>query len=185
MPKQNKTNLWLLKEADPSSQPDPTKVPASKGKVPEKPEQSKVPPSKKDTSNHSNQGKSPEEEAREDAMKYEMVYINGGFNGDGIILKPEQEARASLEISIYGGGQKKSLTISSLPKNIQKLIKAYEVGASESDSETPEITGELQKYFEEVKQSLSAKIISIFKEADVKTKAAIKAAFNDVNKNYE
>ena len=116
---------------------------------------------------------------KDDSLKYEMTYVNGGFN-NGVQIKPDKDGKANVEISIYGGGEKKTLTISPLPKEISKLIKAYEISANQ-ESDTPEITGELQRYFFQINRKLSRDVITILQEADQKIANAIKKNFKQGN----
>ena len=67
-----------------------------------------------------------------------------------------------------------------VPANIERLIKAYEVGANQ-DTDTPEITEELQKYFDEIRTILSAKMVDILSEADAKIADAIRSTFDQMN----
>lgn len=131
----------------------------------QKPEKKKTPAQKKD-----------------DSLKYEMKYMNGGFN-NGVEVKPDKDGKAQVKISIYGGGEQKSLTISPLPQSISKLIQAYELSANQND-DTPEITGELQKYFEQINHSLSEKIIEIFQRVDIEVEQALRQTFKEINQGY-
>lgn len=126
--------------------------------------------------------KSAPKPEKDDALKYEMTYVNGGFN-NGVEIKPGRGGKVELSISIYGGGEKKSLGVSPLPPSIAKLIGAYEVGADQ-DIDSPEITDELKRYFDEINQTLSMKIIDILKETDIKTRKAIKETFSSVNQGF-
>lgn len=119
---------------------------------------------------------------KDDHLKYEMKYMNGGFN-NGVEIKPDRDGKAQVKISIYGGGEQKTLSISPLPTSIAKLVQAYELSANQNEN-TPEITGELQKYFEEVNTRLSEKIISIFQKVDEEVASAIKSSFKEVNQGY-
>jgi hypothetical protein len=146
---------------DKGKSPSPEQKPAPKKDVPKK----KTPAEKKD-----------------DRFKYEMTYANGGFN-NGVEIKPDRNGKANVEISIYGGGQKKSLTVGPLPPNIEKLVKAYELSANQNE-DSPEITQELQKYFARAKTLLNAKIIEIFKKADLQIANAIKETFSQINQYH-
>lgn len=130
----------------------------------------KIPPQKPE-----GQKKKTPAQKKDEGLKYEMKYVNGGFN-NGVQIKPDKDGKALVEISIYGGGQKKTLSIGPLPAQISKLIKAYEVSATQGQN-TPEITGELQKYFENLNTTLSQKIIEIMMEMDSKVEAAIRETF--------
>jgi len=115
---------------------------------------------------------------KDDRLKFEMKYVNGGFN-NGVQVKPDKDGKALIEIAIYGGGEKKTLSVGPLPKEIAKLIQAYEIGANQN-TDAPEITGELQKFFTQIQQQLSMKVINILKEADEKVALAIKETFKNI-----
>lgn len=151
----------------PIQPPTPEQGPPQKG--PEKPTapEQKPPPKKKTPA-----------QKKDDRFKFEMKYVNGGFN-NGVQVKPDKDGKALLEIAIYGGGEKKTLSVGPLPKEIAKLIQAYEIGANQ-DTDAPEITGELQKFFAQIQQQLSMKIINILKEADEKVAMAIKETFKNI-----
>lgn len=154
---------------------DEPKSPASKpvqGATPKQPEK-KQPPAQK---------KTPAQE-KDDAFKYEMQYANGGFN-NGVEVKPDKDGKLQLKISIYGGGDQKVMQISPLPESITKLIKAYEITATQNDNSTPEITKELQRYFDEIRNLLSSKIMEIITQADGDIKSAITSTFSEINKRY-
>lgn len=112
---------------------------------------------------------------KQEGLKYEMTYVNGGFN-NGVQIKPDKGGKALVEISIYGGGEKKTLSVGPLPASISKLVQAYEISATQN-SDAPEITGELQRWFEDKNNKLSIKIIQILTEADQKIASAIKEVF--------
>lgn len=122
--------------------------------------------------------KTPAQE-KDDALKYEMQYANGGFN-NGVEIKPDKDGKVQLKVSIYGGGEQKVMKISPMPSPIAKLMKAYELTATQNDTSTPEVTEELQKYFDQLRNSLSAKIIQIMTEADSKIKGAIHETFKSM-----
>lgn len=126
--------------------------------------------------------KEPPKPKKDEGLKYEMTYVNGGFN-NGVELKPARGGKIELSIAIYGGGEKKVLGISPLPPSITKLTQAYEVGA-DRDADTPEITDELKRYFDELNQTLSMKVIDILRETDEKVKKAIKETFSSVNQGF-
>lgn len=168
MPEQPQKPQDQKKQVTPQKQPAP-----EKGKTPA-PEQSptpqKTPPKKKTPA-----------EVKDDRFKYEMTYANGGFN-NGAEVKPDKDGKANVEISIYGGGQKKSLSVGPLPPNIEKLVKAYELSADKNE-DSPEITQELQKYFAQAKTLLNAKIIDILKKTDLQIANAVKETFTQINKD--
>ena len=132
---------------------------------------------------NTNPAQKPPAQEKDDAFKYEMQYANGGFN-NGVEIKPDREGKAQLKVSIYGGGEQKVMKISPLPASITKLTQAYELSADKVDDSSPEITEELQKYFDEVRSVLSAKIIQIVTQMDEQIKTAITQTFKEVNKGY-
>lgn len=112
---------------------------------------------------------------QDDMFKFEMKYMNGGFN-NGVKIKPDKDGKALVEISIYGGGEKKNMSVGPLPESIRKLIKAYEIQATKGE-DSEEITGELKEYFKKLSDNLSIEAISILQEADQKMLNAIKKVF--------
>jgi hypothetical protein len=161
MPEQNPQQKPMpQKQAAPGTPPSPEQKP-----VPQKPVQKKKTPA----------------EHKDDRFKYEMTYANGGFN-NGAEVKPDKDGKANVEISIYGGGQKKSLKVGPLPPNIEKLVRAYELSANQNE-DSPEITEELQRYFAQVKTLLNAKILEILKQADLQIANAVKETFSQINKD--
>lgn len=154
--------------------PDKPIQPPSKSK-PAAPQQGQTPtPPTEPVAKKPVEKKTPAQK-KDEGLKYEMKYVNGGFN-NGVQIKPDKDGKAMVEISIYGGGTKKTLSIGPLPAQIGKLIKAYEVSATQGQ-ETPEITGELQKYFENLNTTLSQKIIEIMMDMDSKVEQAIRETF--------
>lgn len=117
-------------------------------------------------------------QSKDESLKFTMTYANGGFN-NGVELKPGKDGKVELSITIYGGGEKKSLGISGLSPEIEKLVRAYEVGAT-SQQDTPEIVTGLKDYFNRVNQVLSMKIMTILQEADNQIKESIKETFKQV-----
>ena len=123
--------------------------------------------------------KKPEPKVKKDeSLKFEFTYANGGFN-NGVDIKPGKNGRIELDISIYGGGEKKTMWISGYSPGIKKLVTAYEVGAT-SGQETEDINKALKDYFQRINQTLSMKIISILENADNQIKNAIKETFKEV-----
>ena len=165
--------------------PKPNQNPPQKsqGEVPDKKQELPQKQSPKEPPGQKEPKKKTPAQTKDDSLKYEMKYVNGGFN-NGVQVKPDKDGKALIEIAIYGGGEKKSLSISPLPAGITKLVQAYELSANQGHN-TPEITGELQKYFEEVNRSLSQRIISIFREADEKVAQAIKQTFREINQSNQ
>lgn len=113
---------------------------------------------------------------KDETLKYELTYANGGFN-DGVVIKPSTDGKAELKISLYGGGESKIMKVGPMQPNIDKLLRAYETTATNNDQSAPEITEELKRYFDEVKTKLSLEIIKILQEADEKIKGSIRNAF--------
>jgi hypothetical protein len=115
---------------------------------------------------------------KDETLKFQMSYANGGFN-NGIEIKPAKDGKLELSITIYGGGENKKLGISGYSPQIQKLVQAYEVGAS-TEQNVEDITKNLKQYFERVNQVLSLKIIEILQGTDNQIKEAIKQTFKEV-----
>lgn len=157
---------------NPLRKPEPNQSKPSAEQPPAKLPEKTPPPNQ--TQEKPKEKKTPAQE-KVDGLKYEMTYVNGGFN-NGVQVKPDKNGKALIEISIYGGGEKKTLSVGPLPAEIAKLVKAYEISATQN-GDSPEITGELQKYFTEINHKLSAKVIQILTEADHKVAQAIKSVF--------
>lgn len=158
-------------------------MPEPKQDLPKKDVPQKKPAPQGQNKKNTNPAQKPPAQEKDDAFKYEMQYANGGFN-NGVEIKPDREGKAQLKVSIYGGGEQKVMKISPLPASITKLTKAYELSADKADDSSPEITEELQKYFDEVRSVLSAKIIQIVTQMDEQIKTAITQTFKEVNKGY-
>ena len=122
--------------------------------------------------------KSPPKKKEDETLKYTMTYANGGFN-NGVEIKPGKDGNIELSITIYGGGENKTLTISKLPSTIDKLIRGYEIGAT-TNQDTSELTDGLKDYFNRINQILSMRVIEILQQTDEQIKMAIKKTFNDV-----
>lgn len=153
--------------------PIPKKKPQGKPPVPTKEPEAKPVPAPE------NPKKRPEPKVeKDDSLKYEFTYANGGFN-NGVEVKPGKNGKLELDISIYGGGEKKTMGISGYSPQVQKLVQAYEVGAT-SGQETEDINKALKDYFKRVNQTLSMKIISILENTDNQIKNAIKETFKEV-----
>jgi hypothetical protein len=112
------------------------------------------------------------EKPENELFKFEMQYVNGGFN-NGINVKPDKNGKLNIEISIYGGGRRKTLSVGPASQNVKKLLNAYEIAATGGQSDE-HITVELQRYCKEIEEKLSMKIIDILSEMDEKVKAVIK-----------
>ena len=115
---------------------------------------------------------------KDEMLKYEMKYVNGGFN-NGVEIKPDRDGKVNIKISIFGGGKQKSLTVGPVQQNIAKLIKAYELEANNGKG-SPEITRELQNYFKQLNESLSSKIINLLIDLDTKAQSAIKETLKEI-----
>ena len=145
-------------EKVPTPEKQPTGQPPKQEPKPVSPPKKKTPAQKKD-----------------DHLKYEMKYVNGGFN-NGVELKPDRDGKVNIKIAIFGGGKEKSLTVGPLPKEIAKLVRAYEIEANQGN-DAQDVTQELQQYFEEKNTILSQKIILILQECDQKVEQTIKETF--------
>ena len=135
-------------------------------------------PPKKEPPKPAKPEKKPVKQKKDDMLKYTMTYANGGFN-NGVELKPGKDGKIELSIAIYGGGEKKSLGIGNISPKVQKLIKAYSIGA-EAQEPMEDITEGLRKYFDQINKTLSFKIIDILQETDEKIKIAIHETFKEL-----
>lgn len=169
MPPPIQQNKKVPGKENPSKQVDPSNT--SPEKMQKTPSKEDLPDMKQAKAAGPKEPKVPQD----DMFKFEMKYMNGGFN-NGVRIKPDKGGKALVEIKIYGGGEKKSMSIGPLPANIQKLVKAYEIQATDGE-DSPEITDELKKYFKNLSDNLSIEAISILQEADNKMLAAIKKVF--------
>ena len=156
----------------------PDKKQPSNPKLPPEPKQAPVQPEAEPKTPMPKEKPNKVKQSKDETLKYTMTYANGGFN-NGVELKPGRKGNIELSIAIYGGGEQKSMKISKVNPEIDKLINAYVIGA-ESEQETDEITKALKGYFQKVNQTLSMKIINILQDADSKIKDAIKQTFKEV-----
>ncbi len=160
--------------ADPKQQP-PQKPPDAK--APPKQQPAPEAPPKEPTK------PKPPSQQKDDALKYEMKFANGGFN-NGVEIKPARDGKVELKVSIYGGGEQNIMRISPVPESISKMIQAYEIGAEKTGEPDSGITTELQAYFDDIRTNLSVEIIQIMTEVDTKIESAIKRAFSSANSRY-
>lgn len=108
---------------------------------------------------------------KESGLKYEMKYVNGGFN-DGVKIEPTNGGKLALEISIYGGGEPKKVNIPASP-SMQKIIKGYEVAFNSKDSMGTTMEPEMDRYMSNLKHEISLKVIRLMQEMDMKVKQII------------
>ena len=127
--------------------------------------------SKSATDDQSQQPQQSTDPKKDETLKYEGKYFNGGF-ADGVKLEPASDGKISVSISIYGGGEPKINKISANPK-MQKILKAYEVGFKNNDNLGTRMEGDIDEYLETVTQQMSFKIIAAMRELDEKTKQII------------
>lgn len=158
--------------------PEPKQIPPSSDAK----SATKPPPEQKAPSKEPTKPKPPAQQ-KDDALKYEMKFANGGFN-NGVEIKPARDGKVELKVSIYGGGEQNVMRISPVPESIAKMIKAYEIGAEKTGEPDSGITEELQSYFDDIRTNLSVEIIQILTDVDSKIESAIKKAFSQANSRY-
>lgn len=110
-------------------------------------------------------------EKKQEGLKYECKYLNGGFN-DGVKIEPTDGGKLSLAISIYGGGDPKKVNIPASPE-IQKIIRGYEVAFKQNDPSGTKLEPRLDEYIESLTQELSYKVMDAMRELDEKVKQII------------
>ena len=122
--------------------------------------------------------KSNPKEKKESGLKYDMKYVNGGFN-DGVKIEPTNGGKLALSISIFGGGgEPKTVNIPASPA-MQKIIKGYEVAFNNQDSMGTSMEPEMDRYMDNLKQEISLKVIRLMQEMDQKVKQIIIQTIKD------
>lgn len=108
---------------------------------------------------------------KDETLKYECKYVNGGFN-NGVKLEPTSGGKLLLSISIYGGGESKSIKIP-VRGELQKIISGYESAFKSKDSLGTELEPEIDDKLQILKEEISNKIISAMKKFDLEVKQII------------
>lgn len=132
----------------------------------------------------------PEQELKDPAQEqeqnsYEMKYVNGGFNGS-VDIQPgvaENLGKVSVSINIFGGGEKKKITISTPPK-IKKMLQAYQIAVHKQDPSADKIKKELEAYYLELKNTIARNFAPLMKELDGKAKQVIIKSMQEINSKY-
>jgi hypothetical protein len=104
-------------------------------------------------------------------LKYDCVYVNGGFN-DGVKIEPTDGGKINLSISIYGGGDPKSMNIPAKGK-FGELIKSYGTAVTNNDQMGTELEPEIDKNIQLLQESLSLRVIEALKQFDQQIKQII------------
>lgn len=117
--------------------------------------------------------KKPPKPKKDESLKYDLTFVNGGFN-DGVAVLPGKDGKLEIKITLYGGGEAKHLVIGPLPKPLDTLVRGYEVSANGNDQSTPEITNGLKVKLQQIKEQLSLDIIKYLQEFDAKVEQSIK-----------
>lgn len=125
-------------------------------------------------------------EDRDDRYSYDMKYVNGGF-ANSVDVQPgtnEDTGKVNVSINIFGGGEKKKITLPTPPK-IQQLLKAYEVALKKQDPTSDDIKMQLEKYYADLKISIAEKFIGVMKEMDLKAKQTLIQSIKEINGKYQ
>jgi uncharacterized protein YabE (DUF348 family) len=115
-----------------------------------------------------------------------MKYVNGGF-ANSVDVQPgtnEDTGKVNVSINIFGGGEKKKITLPTPPK-IQQLLKAYEVALKKQDPTSDDIKMQLEKYYADLKISIAEKFIGVMKEMDLKAKQTLIQSIKEINGKYQ
>lgn len=110
-------------------------------------------------------------EKKEEGLKYEGKYFNGGF-ADGVELEPVGDGKIGLTITVYGGGEPKKIKIPASGK-MQKILRGYEAAFHNEDDLGTKMEPEIDQYLTNLKQQMSFKIITALREFDQKVKQII------------
>ena len=116
-----------------------------------------------------------------DVIKYEMTYVNGGFTEEGIKIEPTSDGKLSMSISIYGGGKKKNMVISSKSGKLSKLSKAYSIAQKQGDAKNgDEVTSELEDIVSTLKSNIAYEIVELLKKFDEDVKRVINSKIKEI-----
>lgn len=124
--------------------------------------------------------KSPTKE-KEPGLKYEMKYVNGGFNS-GVKIEPTNGGKIALSISIYGGGEPKKVKLPASPE-ISKIIQGYEIAVKNNDKLGLTMEPKLDQYLQGLEQEISLGVIKAMQEFDQKVKQIILNTIRGKNEN--
>lgn len=125
-------------------------------------------------------------EKLKDQYSYDMKYVNGGF-ANSVDVQPgtnEDSGKVNVSINIFGGGEKKQITLPTPPK-IQQMLRAYEVAVRKQDPSADRIKVQLEKYYADLKISIAEKFINVMKEMDVKSKQVLIQSIKEINGKYQ
>lgn len=125
-------------------------------------------------------------EKLKDQYSYDMKYVNGGF-ANSVDIQPgtnEDSGKVNVSINIFGGGEKKQITLPTPPK-IQQMLKAYEVALRKQDPSADKIKIQLEKYYADLKISIAEKFINVMKEMDAKSKQVLIQSIKEINGKYQ
>jgi len=118
-----------------------------------------------------------------DVIKYEMTYVNGGFTEEGIKIEPTPDGKLSMSISIYGGGKKKNMVISSKSGKLSKLTKAYSLAQTQGDAKNgDDVTSELEDITSSLKSEIAYEIVELLKKLDNDVKKIINSKIKEIVK---
>ena len=160
-----------LREADEQEEEDPNAPPDEESAPPE---QEKPAPEKKPTQDTppAQPAQKPRPKKPENSgLKYEMKYVNGGFN-NGVKIAPTNGGKIALSISIYGGGEPKNVNLPASPA-MSKIIKGYEVAVKNNDQLGLTMEPKLDQYITGMQEEISVQVIHAMQEFDEKVKHII------------
>jgi hypothetical protein len=117
---------------------------------------------------------STNKDKKQPELEFSFQYLSGGFNGNSVKFAPvEGEDRISIKIPLFGGGEKKTLTVKAAGE-YANLVKAYNAGQEQSDEPNGNAVGqELQTKLEQVQDNVSHRVISLLQSLDEQVKQII------------
>ena len=122
----------------------------------------------------------------DDKYSYDMKYVNGGFS-NSIDVQPgigPDSGKVNVSINIFGGGEKKKVTLPTPPK-IQRLLKAYEIAVRNQDDSADKIKEQLERYYSDLKSIIASKFVEAIKEMDDKAKQVLISSIKEINQRYQ
>lgn len=120
---------------------------------------------------HIPQQKEKPKKEENSGLKYEMKYVNGGFN-NGVTIEPTNGGKLALSISIFGGGDPKKVNIPA-SSEMSKIIQGYEVAVKNNDQLGLTMEPKMEQYISGLEQEISVQVIQAMQEFDQKVKQII------------
>jgi hypothetical protein len=128
---------------------------------------------------HIPQQKEKPKKEENSGLKYDMKYVNGGFN-NGVAIEPANGGKLALSISIYGGGEPKKVKLPASPE-IAKIIQGYEIAVKNNDKLGLTMEPKLDQYLQGLEQEISLGVIKAMQEFDQKVKQIILNTIKNVS----